>query len=69
MQSRDHHDVHCAFDCSVRIAENASDRRLLGEVLMADRNAAESAKTWPRISGSRFAGEWKHFLANALPSM
>ncbi|CAN5607013.1 hypothetical protein BH09PLA1_BH09PLA1_15730 [soil metagenome] len=39
MQSRDHHDVRCTLNCSVRIAENQSDRRLLGEVLLADRNA------------------------------
>ncbi|MBC8107451.1 MAG: hypothetical protein H7Z14_12735 [Anaerolineae bacterium] len=38
MQSKDHHDLRCTFDCSVRVAENASDRRLLGEVLLADRN-------------------------------
>src|SRR4051812_28856479 len=38
LQSKDRHDLRCAFDCSVRVAEDASDRRLLGEVLLADRN-------------------------------
>jgi hypothetical protein len=39
MMSRDHHDLRCTFDCSVRVAENHSDRKLFGEVMLADRES------------------------------
>jgi len=35
----DRHDLRCAFDCSIRVAESSADRRLLAEVLLADREA------------------------------
>lgn len=35
----DRHDLRCAFDCSLRVAESSADRRLLAEVLLHDREA------------------------------
>jgi hypothetical protein len=35
----DRHDLRCAFDCSLRVAESSADRRLLGEVLLHDRES------------------------------
>jgi hypothetical protein len=35
----DRHDLRCAFDCSLRVAESSADRRLLAEVLLHDRES------------------------------
>src|SRR4051794_33248528 len=37
LRASDRHDVTCAFDASVRVADSRSDRQLLSEILLGDR--------------------------------
>src|SRR3954469_18837038 len=64
----DRHDLRCSFDCSIRVAESSADRRLLAEVLLADREALTREDVVAHLSRkmSSAAGDFasKHSAAN-----